>query len=361
MKGIKIQCIGEVAFESYFQPEEGYRCDVPTDALGIPFLPLFEILKRDLPSFSSFSGVELGFARPDGYLEILQSAGKICAQIPNGKSRIKMFYTREHFDTETGIRLRSLRSGLTFFAPLHVRDEDLERLERELKLLTHIGLRAKGISGEVRCRVCEMRQGRANPRPFPEGLEWATGQRGAFEIVGCYTDICMDYANRFGWAGDGPVTRCLKMGSVLRIRTKDGKAANISPILHSFIGESTRDGYGEIMAWPAANVYYRVTKELMPGKYDIVPETRVRDLHLGARWVHAELTELLKRKAAALGLLDSADPEERAQAQTPFELLEELRDAYDPEIEMKVLENCYREGLRTNAGNREAADAWYND
>ena len=99
----------------------------------------------------------------------------------------------------------------------------------------------------------------------------------------------------------------------------------------------------------------------MPRKYDIVIETRVRELHLGARWVRAELTELLKRQATALGLLDSADPEERAQAQIPSELLEELRDAYDPEIEMKVLEDCYREGLRENAGNRGAADAWDND
>lgn len=207
------------------------------------------------------------------------------------------------------------------------------------------------------------KQGMTGTRPegFLEELEWVTGRCGAFAIVGCYTNICMDYANRFGWTGDGPVTRCLKMGSVLRLRTKDGKAVDIFAILHTFIGESTRDGYGEIMAWPAADVYYRVTKKLMPRKYDIVIETRVRELHLGARWVHAELTELLKRQATALGLLDSADPEERAQAQISSELLEELRDAYDPEIEMKVLEDCYREGLRENAGNRGAADAWDND
>ena len=48
MTGIRIELIGEVAFETFLELEVGYRCDVPTDKLGIPFLPLIEILKREM-------------------------------------------------------------------------------------------------------------------------------------------------------------------------------------------------------------------------------------------------------------------------------------------------------------------------
>ena len=591
MIGIQIELKGEVAFETYLKQEVEYRCDVPTDALGIPFLPLIEILKRDVPSFSLPENIEVGFARPDGYMDLLQQAREVCSRIPNGKNRIRSLLINEYFDPKTGTHIRSLKSGQVFYAPLQVRDEALEAVARSVKQVTHIGVREKGITGEVSCCVCEMpvsrrktffpsklqnysaldyslvllsptsmdapyddgdktypylpgselrkallawqtdsclktglpemrfsnayiarkgvrllpvpmcmsvvkldkeqlryrlasgkdpnkveqdvgldgafsdcfdqhcmqyvkpavecvtsssgvlydalsegqvfkgtiygtdeqlratadwieknpfvrfgalreegygqayivlddmRENRlpievlstcfdvsclshtllytdegmpgTRPEDFLRELEYVTGLPGAFEIVGRYTNVYMDYKSSFDWPGDGPVTRCLKAGSVLRVRTKDGKAADISSILHTFIGENTRDGYGEIMAWPATDVYYRIAKEVIPRNYDIYYEPLLRDMHLSARRVHEGLTELLKHHVTGLGTIDAADAAagKAEESQVPVEILSVLRNTYDPEIDMEILEEWYREGLcSTNA--KEEYDDW---
>lgn len=580
MTGIRIELIGEVAFETYLKLEVGYRCDVPTDELGIPYLPLIEILKREMPSFILPEDIEVGFARPDGYLDLLQRFRELSSLIPNAKNRIRSFFTQEHFDAKTGTHMRALRSGQLFYAPLHVRTGDMKQVAGRLKSLIHIGVREMGITGEIRCSICELPDSRRKALPtmellsyseldysvvllapasidapyndgdktysylpgselrkallawqtndclkkglpemrfsnayiarngirllpvpmcmavvkldkeqlryrlasgqdptkteqdvsldgafgagfdrhfmqyvkpitervtssdgvlydaLSEGqvfkgtiygtdeqiraaaawignnpflrlgalreegygqayivldglrepqlprevlsscfdvcclshtllctdegmpgtrpedllreLEYVTGQPGAFEIVGKYTNVYTDYANRFGWQGDGPVTRCLKAGSVLRIQTKDGKGADISSILHTFIGENTRDGYGEIMAWPAVDGYYRVAKEVTPKKYDIHFESLVRDMHLSARRLHKGLKAVLKHSVTMLGEIDAADTDEgnAAEVRVPVEILAMLRDKYDPEIDMEILEEWYQDGLR---------------
>ena len=591
MIGIQIELKGEVAFETYQKQEVEYRCDVPTDVLGIPYLPLIEILKRDVPSFLLPEYIEVGFAWPDGYIDLLQQAVELCSRIPNGKSRIRSLFTNEHFDPETGIHMRSLKRGQKFYAPIHVDEEELESIAGALKLLTHIGVREKGITGEVNCRVCELPDSRRNTfspsqlqnysaldyslvllaptsmyvpyndgdktypylpglelrkaflarqtdsclqtgipemrfsnayiarkgvrllpvpmcmsvvkldkeqlryrlasgkdpdkveqdvvldgafgdrfdqhcmqyvkpviervtssggvpydalsegqvfkgtiygtdeqlraaaawiekNPFlrlgtlreegygltyivlddmresrlpmevlstcfdvsclshtllytdegmpgtrPEDLlrelEHVTGLPGAFEIAGRYTNVYMDYKNCFDWQGEGPVTRCLKAGSILRIRTKDGKAADISSILHTFIGENTRDGYGEIMAWPAIDIYYRIANEVIPRNYDINYAPLIRGMHLSARWVHEALTTFLKHHVTALGMIDAADAAGRKAEEfpVPVDILSILRNTYDPEIDMALLEEWYREGLcSTNA--KEEYDDW---
>ena len=592
MLGIQIQLKGEVAFETFSNQEVEYRCDVPTDELGIPYLPLIEILKRDVPSFVLPEHIEVGFARPDGYIDLLRQAGEICSRIPNGKNRIRYLFTNEHFDPETGIHMRSLKSGQIFYAPLHVKDKELETVDRFLKYLTHAGVREKGITGEISCRACElpdsrrksfstsellnysalnyslvllaptsidapyddgdktypyipgselreallawqtdsclkaglpkmrfsnayiagkgarllpvpmcmsvvkldkeqlryrlasgkdpdkveqdvgldgafgdrfdqhcmqyvkpvvkrvisssgvlydalsegqvfkgtiygtdeqlraaaawieknpflhlgalreegygqayivlddMRESRlpmevlstcfdvsclshtllytdegmpgTRPEDFLRELEYVTGMPGAFEIVGRYTNVYNDYKNCFGWPGDGPVTRCLKAGSVLRIRTKNGKAADISSILHTFIGENTRDGYGEIMAWPATEVYYRIAKEVVPRIYDINYEPLLRGMHLSARRVHEGLTTLFRYHVMALGMIDAADAAggKAEEFRVPVEILSILRDRYDPEIDMEILEGWYREGLCRNINSKEKYNDW---
>ena len=191
-------------------------------------------------------------------------------------------------------------------------------------------------------------------------IEYVTGLPGAFEIVGRYTNVYMDYANRFDWSGDGPVTRCLKAGSILRVRTKDGKCVDLTPILHTFIGENTRDGYGEIMSWPAANEYYRITKEVLPRIYEMDFANPVRDMHLGAHMVHGILTALLRSRVRALGAVDSADAfgREGTQPPVPIEVLEMLRDRYDPEIAISILESWYRDALRESVNGKEEVYAW---
>ena len=587
MIGIRIQLKGEVAFETYLKLEEGYRCDVPTDVLGIPFLPLIEILKRDIPSFSLPEDFEVGFARPEGYIGLLEEAVKLCNLVPNGKKLIRSFYTNEHFHAGSGDKLRSLKSGLVFYAPLLMKGRDLNKVAQTVQAVTRIGVREEEITGEISCSLVEQNEphGKAENHsgqltysrleyslgllapaslyaPYDDGdktysyisgsklrkallawqsdsflkenlpdmrfsnayiankgtrllpvplcmsvvkldkeqlryrlasgkdpnrveqdvglegafsarfdehfmqyvkplteritssdgkpfdalsegqvfkgmiygtdeqlrrtaewlrknpyinlgvlqnegygqayitvdalkedslpmeymsscfdvacmshtllyneegmpgtraedllreIEYVTGLPGAFEIVGRYTNVYMDYANRFGWGGDGPVTRCLKMGSILRIRTKDGSCVDISPIRHTFIGENTGDGYGEIMAWPAANEYYRITKEVLPRTYEMDFVSPASELHLGARMIHGILTALLRSRVKALGAVDSADTtgEEGREIPVPGEVLEMLKDTYDPEIDLVILESWYREALRGSLNRKE--------
>ena len=592
MIGMRIQLKGEVAFETYIKLEEGYRCDVPTDELGIPYLPVIEILKREFPSFSLPEDCEVGLARPDGYIGILDEAVKLCSSVPNGKNLIRSFYTNEHFHVKDGTKLRSLKSGLVFYAPLLFHAPDAGKVVETIRAVTRIGFRYEEITGEISCSLvelkdeygkrvslsdqltysrleyslvllapaslyapyddgdktysyipgCELRKAllawqrdsflkenlpdlrfsnayisrdgtrllpvplcmsvvkldkeqlryrlapgkdpnrveqdaglegafserfdehfmeyvkpvteritssdgkpydalsegqvfkgtifgtdeqlrrmaewiRKNPyislgilrkegygqayitvdalkeNRLPtehmsscfdvacmshtllyneEGMpgtraedllreiEYVTGLHGELEIVGKYTNVYMDYANRFDWSGDGPVTRCLKAGSILRVRTKDGKCVDLTPILHTFIGENTRDGYGEIMSWPAANEYYRITKEVLPRIYEMDFANPVRDMHLGAHMVHGILTALLKSRVRALGTIDSADASGRegVQIPVPTEVLEMLRDRYDPEIDISVLESWYRDALCGSVNRKEELYAW---
>jgi len=46
---IRIELVGEAAFEAHMKMDEGYRCDVPTDDLGIPYLPMAELVKEQVP------------------------------------------------------------------------------------------------------------------------------------------------------------------------------------------------------------------------------------------------------------------------------------------------------------------------
>lgn len=579
MYGIKIKTIGEIAFESRIKLSAGYRCDIPVDQLGIPYLPLAEIL-RDSALCEAVPGIRVGFARPDGYLGIIREAEQLVRRIPNGAEEIRAHYTNDRFFKDRGIRIRSLKSGQTFYAPLHCREKDLKTAEELIRGITRIGISGEEITGEVTCSLCDMEkeygreqasskllsyrslryslllltptcfyapfedeektlkyvpgadlrkallgymtddilakslpemrfsnayisrhgkrllpvplcasvvkldkeqlryrlapgkdpdrveqdlqmkgafsegfeghfmqyttpeaeritsrsgmlydalsQGqtfagkiygtdaqirslaewiRRNPRinigdltgegfgevyisvsgmdedaistehlascfdvcclshtlllneegmpgcraeDLLDELEYRAGLAGRLEIAGKYTEVYTDYSARCGLEKDGPVTRKLKMGSVLRVRTKDGRGADISPILHTFIGEDTADGYGEIMAYPARDRYYRITHEEIPCKYETDIPIAVRDLHIGARMVHDVLTAILKSRVRGLAITDLGEYSGSGNIgdYTPAELLSVLGGIYDPNLDVKVMEAWYREYLK---------------
>lgn len=588
MYGIQIKIIGEIAFESRIKLSAGYLCDIPVDQLGIPYLPLAEIL-RDSELYAAVPDVRIGFARPDGYLGLIREADQLVRRIPNGAEQIRAHYTNDRFLRDRGIRVRSLKSGQTFYAPIHLREKDLTAVREQIRNIKRIGISRNEITGAVECSLCEMEkeygkerklsklltysslqyslvlltptcmyapfededktlkyvpgaelrkalssylgddslarelremrfsnayisehgkrllpvplcmsvvkldkeqlryrlapgkdpgrveqdhqlkgafssgfeehfmqytvpeaervtsrsgmlcdalsQGqtftgticgtddrirrlaewiRRNPRISigdlteegfgevyisvsglcedaigaehlsssfdvcclshtllldEEGmqscraedllseLEYRTGLEGKLEIAGKYTEVYTDYSDRCGWGKDGPVTRCLKMGSVLRIRTKDGRGADISPILHTFIGEDTSDGYGEIMAYPARDGYYRITHENIPRKYEMDIPAAARDLHIGARMVHDVLTAILKSRVRGLALADSGEYAGSGEIgdYIPAELLSVFGDMYDPNLDGEVMEAWYREYLEEGnqyAGNK---------
>ena len=578
MYAIQIKTVGEIAFENRIKLTTGYYCDIPVDTLGIPYLPLAEIL-RDSELYMSVPDLRVGFARPDGYTGLVREADKLVDRITNGAEQIRALYTNDRLLQDKGIRIRSLKSGKTFNAPLYCQEKDLKKVRELVGRITRIGISGYGITGEVECSLLngeigvsnstalsdlltysslrysvvlltpasfyapyedeentikyvpgselrkaidklttddilagslpEMRfsnayisengmrlhpvplclsvvkldkeqlryrlapgkdpdrieqdkqikdaftsdfeehfmrytvpeveriasrdglvydaisQGqtfagtvygtdeqirslaewiRKNPLIYfgdlteegfgeayisvsgldedpievkrfsscfdvccqshtlllgEEGLpgcraedlltelEYLTGLRGELEIVGRYTEVYTDYSDRYGWGKDGPVTRCLKMGSVLRVRTKDGKAVDISPILHTFIGEDTCDGYGEIMAYPARDRYYRVTHEDIPRKFERSLPIAVRDLHIGSRMVHDVLTAILKSRVRGLAITDSREFAEKNEIwdYMPVELLSVLGNMYDPDLDIEILEKWYRECL----------------
>lgn len=588
MYGIQIKIIGEIAFESRIKLSAGYQCDIPVDQLGIPYLPLAEIL-RDSELYAAVPDVKIGFARPDGYMGLIREADQLVRRLPNGAEQIRALYTNDRFLRDSRTRVRSLKSGQTFYAPLHCRKKDLAVVENLVRSVTRIGISRSEITGAVECSLCDMEkeygkdpalsklltysslrysltlltptcfyapfedeektfkyvpgaelrraliahmaddilagklsgmrfsnayisehgkrllplplcmsvvkldkeqlryrlapgkdpgrveqdqqvkgafgsgfeehfiqytgpeaeritsrsgilydalsQGqtfagavygtddrirglaewiRRNPRinigdltgeGFGEvfisvsgiyedaveaehlsscfdvcclshtlllneegmpgcraedllsELEYRTGLEGRLELVGKYTEVYTDYSDLCGRGKDGPVTRRLKMGSVLRVRTKDGSGADISPILHTFIGEDTRDGYGEIMAYPARGRYYRITHENIPIKYEMDVPIAVRDLHIGARMVHDVLTAILKSRIKGLAVADLGEYSGREEFRDnmPAELFSVLGEMYDPNLDRKVMEEWYLEYLEEDnnyAGNK---------
>ena len=574
MFAIKIKLLGEVAYENLIKLEAGYRCDVPTDELGIPFLPIAEMLETS-GLFSAIPGIMVGFARPDGYPGLLREAGRLVRWFPKGNSRIREIFTREHFYPDKGYRIRSLRKGLLFYAPIDISKDEISKADQFVQGITRIGVQEEGVSGEVDCRICvienlihegdplsdlltyssleysitllsptcinapfeeecstfkyipgaEVRkamlfpeqdeflkenlpgmqfsnayisEGKTRLLPIPlcmsvikldreqlryrlaegkdpsrieqdmiledafssgfedhfieyvkpvvermagkdghsyygltegqvfrgtiygtdeqirkaarwigqhpymrigelkqegygevyitvdnlkedpisapilstsfdvscvshtvlineEGMsscraedflkeiECRLGLTGRLKFTGMYLDAYSDFSDRFEWSGESPVIRCLKMGSVFRVRTKDGSAVDISGIHHTFIGEYTLDGYGEIMAWPALGGYYRITKQKEPRRYDTDYPVSSRSLQIGAQLIRDMLRNLLKDRIRGLALTDTrkSTDVQSDERYIPVEVLEELRDIYDPQTSVETLKKWY--------------------
>ncbi len=579
MKIIRIELLGDVAFERHIKVEEGYRCDVPTDRLGIPYLPLVEALRTH--QGHALSGHALvGLARPVGYLGLAREAAGLIRSIPNGANRIRALYTREHVDGGTGLRMRSIRGGQVFFAPLRVADEHLERMAAQLGSITHIGISEGNVTGEVSCSLvevdvsadyvlddsplltyssleytllllaptsfyapfeegdktydhipgAEMRRAlstwriedalladlptmrfsnayvtlgnrrqvplpmcfsvvkldreqlryRLAPGKDPNRLEQDINLEGAYGVDfderfvtyvkpvveritssdgdlldaleagqilkgtvygtdeqlrrlatrikehpylsfgslteegygmaycvvdalreehlacerlmsrfdvscvshtliydergvpatrpedllheiertcglaegdlvldGAYTDIYTDYYDRLGWGSGESVTRCLQAGSVLRVHTKDGRGVDVSPVLHTFVGEGCRDGYGELMTWPATDAYYRVTAEAEPDSYRLPLVPTVREQALGADMVLRVLRSYIKRVVESIADTDATvvATDGLQEHEVPLEILKHYLVGHNPTADIAELVGWYEEAF----------------
>lgn len=208
-------------------------------------------------------------------------------------------------------------------------------------------------------------------------VERLLGVSGCLRIEGKYTEVQKDFSTNLDWGCDGAVTRCLKAGSVLRLRTTKDEPVDISPILHAFVGERTADGYGEIMAYPARGQYYRLAERIeFPGfsagdsismnaghigvesrtrKVNIVEiPVSIRTGHIGARMIHTVLTSILKERVKYLAGIDRPAYLNGVAVENliPSELLDMYRDTYDPAISNGTLVKWYVDGLE------EQSDEW---
>ena len=595
MRIIRIELVGEVAFEAHIKMDEGYRCDVPTDDLGIPYLPMAELVKEQVP-LNFPEGLRIGLGRPDGYYGLVREAAELVRQIPNAKTWIRSLYTADRLDSQTGLRIRSLKAGQTFIVPYFVSEAAPVDVSHAVESITHIGIVAEGITGEVRCSVVEETPGasygpeesplltygsleysvmliapttlyapfndgdktydyvagsemrralaegetdealladlsqmrfsnayitlggtrqipapmclsvvkldhdqlrhRLSPGKDPSRVEQDVALKGAYgagfdehflahvktfveritsvtgdvfdalqagqifrgqifgtdeqlrrvaalirqkpyitlgelsdegygtaycvlealhedpiphetlmsrfevacasntliyddwgmpatrpadllreiertcgltegtlELEGAYTGVYTDYSDRFGWGSMGPVTRCIQAGSVLRVRSADGRGVDVSPILHAFVGEGTLDGYGEIATWPATDEYYRVTKEVEPDRYVLSPKPSPREMHIGADLVHSVMKALTAARVESLADIDALEVVlgDESEREVPVEVLEHLRDAHIPHVDMEKVEGWYTEALASATDRYERLRAEFED
>ena len=289
-------------------------------------------------------------------------------------------YTRpetERITSRNGNMYDALCAGQAFGGTIYGEDKSLRELAQYLQdhPFMHLGSLSEEGFGEVYIRVeqLEMKKieaehlvrsfdvsclapalilnGAGMPDTSAEGflaeLERVWGQPGKLKIVDQYMDVYMDSAFDAGWGQDGAVVRCLAKGSVMRLASKDGSPLDISPILHTFIGERTKDGYGEIMAYPALGDYYRTARQVSPEKYNVKYPASRRTLQLTVDLTSQVLEMLLKRNIQYLAVMDRGDHRkgEDASSLIPMELLRAIRDRYKASVSDGVLEQWYLEGL----------------
>ncbi|MBR6905674.1 MAG: hypothetical protein IKN33_01795 [Selenomonadaceae bacterium] len=199
-------------------------------------------------------------------------------------------------------------------------------------------------------------------------VERLLGVSGRLCMEGKYTEVQKDFSVNLDWGCDGMIARCLKAGSVIRLRTTDGEPVDIAPILHGFVGERNPDGYGEIMAYPARDQYYRVAEciEFLAASTPSGMDNKmfrlnlmkmlvsIRAGHLGARMTHAVLDSVLRQRVEFLAMIDREDYKNGVSVSDliPTEVLDMLKNLYDPELPDETLVEWYVAGLE------EERDAW---
>ena len=190
-----------------------------------------------------------------------------------------------------------------------------------------------------------------SPEGMLEEIERALHAPGSLRIVDRYMEAYNDFSRNSRWGSEGPVIRCLSKGSVMRLETKDGMPVDITPILHTFIGERIRDGYGEIMSWPAVDGYYRAAEMVPPEKYGMELPLSYRSLRISSLLMDQVILLLLKRRIQSLAVLDRGDDSLKPEGNipVPLDLLLLIRDGFDPGVSEELLAHWYREGLEEDA------------
>ena len=179
-------------------------------------------------------------------------------------------------------------------------------------------------------------------------LEYVLGTQDQLEIVEKYANECSDYMPDPVSGCYRNATRMFASGTVLRIRTRDGRPIDIQKLKHCFIGERTSEGYGEIAAYPALGTYYRVARKNTVDKcdFDIVcsRQSWAMGINVADKITEAVLEKCIKNVAD----LDRADKdgEPLRDEDIPMEVLTRLRDTYAPLVADEQLKAWYREELK---------------
>lgn len=159
MNMIQIKILGEVALPSTMNSSMGYLYDIPTDDLGIPYLPLSTIFETN---GYQIPGVKLGFAHPDGYMSMVRNANILKENIPNCVPMIRSYFLNEHLLTDRMCNIRSLKVGQILNAHIFFEEEEREAISNTLEQITHIGVSDGVITGEVSVKLISSELGDVN-------------------------------------------------------------------------------------------------------------------------------------------------------------------------------------------------------
>ena len=179
-------------------------------------------------------------------------------------------------------------------------------------------------------------------------IEYILNAPGELTIESKYTGIYKDYSKNIRWNRDGAISRCIAKGSILRAKRKDGQTMDISPILHTFIGEFQSDGWGEIRTTPAREGYYRLAMEIDPLLYAIDYPDSFRQMKLSAHMINQVMEDMLRSRVKALAQVDCEEYRQGVPLEElmPKEILRIYQNRFAPEFPMETLYDWYKEELK---------------
>ncbi len=280
------------------------------------------------------------------------------------------------FISENGEKYEALTEGLTFRGTIHGPDAAIRQIADFVSRfpIMQIGDLSDEGFGEVYARVSALNEAGMpeehlanrfdicclsdtlilNDRGMPTcraedllaEIEYILGVSGRLRIVGRYTAIQKDYSRNSRWEEERTVVRCFAKGSILRLETIGGPL-DISPLIHCFIGERNREGYGEMAAWPAQGGYYRLAEKIIPERYEMPGPIAYRDVVFGSRMNAEVINEMIRNRVIGMGKQDREELQEGTitEAMAPMELLRMIRESYNPMLKEEQLVQWYHEGL----------------
>ena len=193
------------------------------------------------------------------------------------------------------------------------------------------------------------------PEDLLTEIEYVAGLQGRLRLVSRYTGIYRDHSFNKKWGMERGESRCFAMGSILRVEAV-GEPVDISPILHTFIGERTADGYGEIITYPAREGYYRLAGKEEAPRYVMNYRESGKALKLGAAQTNDVIIGLIRSRVRAMAQTDIGEYLSGMTAEElfPWELIENLRDRFDPDITREQFFEWYKEALLTLTDNQKS-------
>ena len=292
----------------------------------------------------------------------------------------------EHIRDGHGGLLDALSAGQSFRGFIYGENEDLRRIIKWMgeNPIFHVGRRSDAGFGEMLCRVerllAEEIPAEKLSRKFDvlcvsdvlllndrgmnafaaedllRELEYKLGIPGKLKVADRYTNVHLDFSENPRWGTDRPAARMLAKGSTMRVETTDGGAIDISPLRHCFVGERNAEGFGEIYVFQAREQYFRRAVNPAPEKYHFRYPVNLQLIQLGARFIQNVILAMLHSRIKGLGAADRGEylrgiPEKELM---PYELLDFLKENYDPELPDETVRAWYREGLE--AGSEESME-----